>query len=164
MLLTQNIGNSSCELIGSSNIASRITAFNTASGPSGANCATQGTTYQNNFNQLNTYGSQVITYINAYLSSPNLNNYLNSYFAYYNVVVNFMNAAIQSQFMSFIMPYMQLYQGSSCAFVTGSLGNISYTACNSVFTYLNALSIVTIVLSVCVFILMVLSYFMSTRM
>lgn len=75
-----------------------------------------------------------------------------------------MNVPIQSVFNSFLAPYQNLNSGTSCSFLTYSLNTVSDTACNKNFPYIHALTILTIAISGIVFILMILAYFMATRL
>lgn len=75
-----------------------------------------------------------------------------------------MSSSTKNLFNSFIAPYAQLVQGSSCSFLTQSLnGLVSYT-CNTDFPYLYVLSCIIITLSCIFFCMMVLSYYLTTRL
>lgn len=60
-------------------------------------------------------------------------------------------------------PYDSLYEGSSCGFITTSMNGIVSIGCNQLFPYFNTLSILNIIISVILFILMILTYFLTTR-
>lgn len=79
------------------------------------------------------------------------------------MVNNFLNGNIKALFGSFFNPYDSLNEGSSCTFVTYSMNGIIDIACNQLFPYFNALSVLNIVISVFVFFMMILSYFLTTR-
>lgn len=92
-----------------------------------------------------------------------LQQYEENYFNYYEEVNNFFSGTVQGYFSSFFDPYDSLYEGSSCTFVTSSMNGIVDIACNQLFPYFNALSVLNIVISAFVFVLMILSYFLTTR-
>lgn len=75
-----------------------------------------------------------------------------------------MSSSTKNMFTSFINPYGQLVQGSSCSFLTQSLeGLVTYT-CNNDFPYLYVFSIITITLSCVFFFMMIISFYLTTRM
>lgn len=122
------------------------------------------TQYRNNFNALSVFGNNVQTIAGSFLADQGLNNYETAYFNYYEAVAAVINPTIQSLFASFITPYEQLTSGSSCNFVTTSLNSLVNTSCNSNFPYIYAVSILVIGMSCCFFFLMILSYFLTTRL
>lgn len=71
---------------------------------------------------MNTYGVKIAQMI-ATLSpldatqTPPLQQYENSYFAYYTDVTNFFNNEVQQTFYAFFDPYNSLQEGSSCGFI-----------------------------------------------
>lgn len=76
---------------------------------------------------------------------------------------NFFSESVRSMFNSFFEPYDKLYDGSSCGFVTASMDGIINQGCNQLFPYFNILSILSIIISIVVFVLMILGYFLTTR-
>ena len=92
-----------------------------------------------------------------------LQQYENNYFNYYTDVRNLLNNEVQASFSSFFDPYNSLQEGSSCGFVTTSMNGIVNIACNQLFPYINVFSSINIACSVFIFVLFVLSYFLSAR-
>jgi hypothetical protein len=93
-----------------------------------------------------------------------LQDYQQAYFQYYSNVLNFYNSDVQAIFNGFFIPYNTLMQGSSCGFVTASMNGIVNISCNQLQPYINLLSALNITSSAFVFILFVLSYFLTTRL
>ena len=77
--------------------------------------------------------------------------------------MNYFNQAVQKQFSSFFDPYDRLYGGSSCGFITSSMDGIINIGCNQLFPYFNIVSALSITISVVVFVLFILAYFLTTR-
>ena len=92
-----------------------------------------------------------------------LQQYEDRYFNYYSTVMNYFNQAVQKQFSSFFDPYDRLYGGSSCGFITSSMDGIINIGCNQLFPYFNIVSALSITISVVVFVLFILAYFLTTR-
>jgi hypothetical protein len=159
--LIQAANNPSCILLSSSSgsiVSSRQNSFITH------NCASNYTKYTSYFNSLNSYGEGIATLASQYTADSGLNTYENSFFNYYKAVNDFMSTNTKNLFNSFITPYSQLVQGSSCSFLTGSLNSLATNICDNDFPYLYVLSLITIALS-CIFLLMmILSYYLTTRM
>ena len=93
-----------------------------------------------------------------------MQNYQSAYFNYYSNVLNFYNAPIQQTFNGFFQPYNSLEGGSNCGFVTSSMDSIVNIACNQLFPYINITSALNISLSVFVFVMFILAYFLTTRL
>ena len=121
-------------------------------------------TYQDNFNALNVFGGDISTLTTNYMQDAGLNTYTASYFNYYTLVRNFMNNYTQSLFLSFLLPYQSLIQGSSCSYLTSTLNNLVANTCNNNFPYIYALSALIILISCSFFFLMILAYFLTVRM
>lgn len=133
-----------------------------------SSCTTQGNTYEDNVNALLSYRTSINTIVNDIVSVPfdaanPLQSYEDNYYAYYTDVQNFFNDGVTGQFASFFDPYDSLYEGSSCGFVTTSMNGIINIGCNQLFPYFNIVSALTITISVVVFILLILAYFLTTR-
>ena len=92
-----------------------------------------------------------------------LQEYEDNYFSYYANVRNFFNKGVQELFASFFDPYDRLYEGSSCGFITTSMDGIINISCNQLFPYFNILAALAITISVMVFILFIIAYFLTTR-
>ncbi len=75
-----------------------------------------------------------------------------------------MNENVQSLFQSFIKPYQQLLDGSSCSFLTQSLNSLVITSCNRDFPEMYAISILITAMAGCFFFMMISAYFLTTRM
>lgn len=138
-------------------MANRQSTFNSAG------CNSSFTTYSNNFNSLLNYGTGVQSLVGSYLSNSGLSSYLTAYFNYYEAVVATMNPQVQALFNSFLTPLNQLTQGSSCSFIRTTLDSFVNNSCNTNFPYIYAISILVIAMSCCFFFLMILSYFLTTR-
>lgn len=79
-------------------------------------------------------------------------------------MLNFYNPQTQQIFNSFFVPYVALEQGSGCPFITTSINGVVNITCDQLQPYINALSALNIACSVFVFILFILSYFLTTRL
>ena len=75
-----------------------------------------------------------------------------------------MNGYVQSLFNSFLQPYQSLLAGSSCNFLTDSLNSLVNTSCNRDFPEMYAISVLVIAMACCFFFMMILSYFLTTRL
>lgn len=79
-------------------------------------------------------------------------------------MLNFYNSPTQQVFNSFFVPYVSLQEGSGCPFITTSINGVVDITCDQLQPYINALSALNIVCSVFVFVLFILSYFLTTRL
>lgn len=110
------------------------------------------------------FGTDVQTIANGYISDSGLQGYRTAYFNYYEGVTTLMNTFVQSLFNSFLQPYQNLLDGSSCSFLTMSLNSLVNTSCNRDFPEIYAVSILITAMAGCFFFLMILSYFLTTRL
>lgn len=140
----------------------RVNAFNSH------NCGIDAANYQSRVNSLNQYGQSInsIVFELAPLNITNtpLQNYQNFYYNYYANVQNFYNTQTQQVFNSILVPYVSLWQGSGCPFIKDSMDGIVDIGCNQLQPFINALSVVNIICSIFVFILFIISYFLTTRL
>lgn len=132
------------------------------------NCTDNGTIYVDNANALFNYRTSIDVIANDLVSVTDdptnpLQEYEDNYFSYYSNVLNFFNDEVTALFTAIFTPYDSLYEGSSCGFITASMNGIVGIGCNQLFPYFNTLSIVNILISVIVFILMILAYYLTTR-
>lgn len=164
-LTNQPVGSNSCVVLYDTNIntfvSNRVTNF------TNKGCTTDGNTYQNRVNALISYGNSIMTIVTqlapvSQASTP-LQTYQNNYFNYYSNVLNFYNVDVQQIFNGFFNPYNTLQAGSNCGFVSTSMNGIANVACNQLQPYISSFSALNIVESVFLFILFVLSYFLTTR-
>ena len=131
-------------------------------------CSDNGTIYVDNANALLGYRTSINTIVTDIVSVTNdpanpLQAYEDNYFSYYSDVMNFFNDGTTTLFSAIFTPYDSLYEGSSCGFITTSMNGIINLSCNQLFPYFNTLSILNIIISVIVFVLMILAYFLTTR-
>jgi hypothetical protein len=98
------------------------------------------------------------------MNDVGLQNYRTSYFNYYEALTTFMNSQLQDMFASFLVPYRQLLDGSSCSFLTDSLNSLVNTSCNRDFPEMYAISCLVTAMAGCFFCMMILSYFLTTRL
>ena len=82
------------------------------------------------YQALLSFGTDVQTLTNGYISDAGLQSYRTAYFNYYEGVTTLMNTFVQSLFTSFLQPYQSLLDGSSCSFLTTSLNSLVNTSCN----------------------------------
>jgi hypothetical protein len=82
------------------------------------------------YQALLTYGNQIQSLTNSYITDAGLQSYRNAYFNYYESLRTFMNSYVQALFTSFLQPYQSLLDGSSCSFLTISLNSLVNTSCN----------------------------------
>jgi len=164
-LINQGVGNNSCVVLFSPNITTiengRVSSLNARS------CTTDANTYQASVDALIQYGNSISGIVMqlapiSQASTP-LQNYQSAYFNYYSNVMNFYNTPIQQAFTGFFKPYNSLENGSNCGFITASMNGIVNLACNQVFPYVNITSALNISLSVFVFVMFILAYFLTTR-
>ena len=162
----QSPGNT-CAVLYSPNINSFVTGR--VNGFNSKGCSTDGTNYQDRVNALISYGNSINTIVQALApiqQSPTnpLQSYQSNYFNYYSNVLNFYNVDIQQIFNGFFNPYNTLQAGSNCGFVTTSMNGIVNIACNELEPYISSFSALNIVESVFLFVLFILSYFLTTRL
>ena len=165
-IINQNPPNNSCVVLFSSNLTTivneRVADFNDRG------CATDANTYQERVEAMNAYGVAIDQMI-ATLSpldatqNPPIQQYETNYFNYYTDVRNFFNDQVQETFAAFFDPFNSLQEGSSCGFIEVSMNAIVNIACNQLFPYVNTFSAINIACSVFIFILFLLSYFLTTR-
>lgn len=98
------------------------------------------------------------------MNDVGLQNYRIAYFNYYEALTTFMNSQLQTIFASFLQPYLKLLAGSSCSFLTDSLNSLVNTSCNRDFPEMYAISCLVTAMAGCFFCMMVLSYFLTTRL
>lgn len=158
--------NNTCVVLFSSNINTFVS--NRVSGFQSKGCTTDATTYQDRVNALISYGNSINTIVSQLApisqSATPMQNYQTNYFNYYSNVLNFYNIDIQNIFNGFFNPYNTLYSGSNCGFVTASMNGIVNLACNQLEPYISSFSALNIIECVFLFVLFILSYFLTTRL
>lgn len=165
-LTNQPVGANGCIVLNSPNVTTivngRVNAFNSRS------CTLDAQDYQSRVNSLLQYGQSINSIVSSLaplnITNTPLQNYQSSYYNYYANVQNFYNIQTQAVFESFLAPYETLWQGSGCPFIKDSMDGIVDIGCNQLQPFLNSLSIINIICSVFVFILFVMSYFLTTRL
>ena len=162
---SQNLPNT-CVVLFSSSINGLVT--DRVNGFNSKNCTTDANNYQSRVNALISYGQSINSIVSALApvqqSNTPLQNYQANYFNYYSNVLNFYNIDIQQIFNGFFNPYNTLQDGSNCGFVSTSMNGIVDIACNQLEPYISSFSALNIIESVFLFVLFILSYFLTTRL
>ena len=76
---------------------------------------------------------------------------------------NYLDQNTQDQFETFLDPFNELLDGTSCAFVTTSMDGIVGNTCNNVFTYLQVFEVLNIVLGIFMMLLMIFAFFLMQK-